>query len=113
MLVERFLRASSKEVSADLGRVQVVIHESLDDGWELASDQQVAGGLESGDDLSQGMANLLDKVNDLLLGGVAGDEVVQVGHDVGADVAGELVARLGRDRSSKAGKQDQDLRIQV
>ena len=31
--------------------------------------------------------DLLDEVHDLLLGGVAGDELVYVGHDVHADVA--------------------------
>jgi len=109
VLVENLLRTSSKNVSADLGGVQVVVDESFDDGGELAGDQQVAGGFKSGDELSQGMADFLDKVNDLLLGGVAGDEVVQVSHDVHTDVAGQLVARLGRDCGSETDKEDQDL----
>ena len=37
---------------------------------------------------------LLNEVNDLLLGGVAGDELVDVGHDVHADVASQLVSSL-------------------
>ena len=39
--------------------------------------------------------DLLDKVDDLLLGGVGGDELVQVGHDVHTDAAGQLVLGLG------------------
>ena len=38
---------------------------------------------------------LLDPLDDLVLGGVAGDEVVQVGDDVDADGAGQLVLGLG------------------
>ena len=41
------------------------------------------------------MPHLLDKVHNLLLGGVAGDELVQVGHDVHADAAGQLILGLG------------------
>ena len=55
---------------------------------------------------------LLDKVNNLLLGGVAGDELVQVGHDVHADGAGELILGLGDGRHGEddAGEDEQELR---
>ena len=39
--------------------------------------------------------DLLNEVNDLLLGGVAGDELVDVSHDVHAYVASQLVSSLG------------------
>ena len=38
--------------------------------------------------------DLLNEVNDLLLGGVAGDELVDVSHDVHAYVASQLVSSL-------------------
>ena len=55
---------------------------------------------------------LLDKVNNLLLGGVAGDELVEVGHDVHADGAGELILSLGDGRHGEddAGEDEQELR---
>jgi len=110
-LILESLWARTKDVSAHLSWVQVVVDQSFDDSGKLARHQQVAGCLESTDDLAEGMANLLHKVNDLLLCGVAGDEVVQVSDDVHADVAGELVASLGNCRSckDKAGEQEQDL----
>jgi hypothetical protein len=39
--------------------------------------------------------DLLDKVNNLLLSGLTGDEVIQVSHDVQADLASQLIAGLG------------------
>ena len=45
--------------------------------------------------------DLLDKVNNLLLSGLTGDEVIQVSHDVHADLASQLIARLGDGRGSE------------
>ena len=39
--------------------------------------------------------DLLDKVNNLLLSRLTGDEVIQVSHDVHADLASQLIAGLG------------------
>ena len=47
--------------------------------------------------------HLLDEVHELLLGGVARDEVVDVGHDVHADVAGQVV--LGPGLGEAGGRQ--------
>ena len=44
---------------------------------------------------------LFDEVDNLLLGGVAGDEVVQVLHDVHADAAGQLISWLDQSRGSE------------
>lgn len=47
------------------------------------------------------VTDLLDEVHDLLLGGVAGDELVDVGHDVHADVACQLIPGLREGRGAK------------
>ena len=51
-------RTGSEHVCADLGGVEVVMHEGVDEGGDLALDDEVAGGLEVGDDLSQAGAKL-------------------------------------------------------
>merc|ERR1711997_857904 len=81
---------------ADLLRVEVVVDEAVDDGGQLALHQGVALLLQGGaQKAAQGVAQLLEELHDLVLGGVAGDEVVEVGDDVDADGAGELVPALG------------------
>jgi hypothetical protein len=52
--------------------------------------------------------NLLDKVNNLLLSGLTGDEVIQVSHDVHADLASQLIAGLrgGRGSEHQAGEEN-------
>ena len=81
---------------ADLLGVQIVVDEAVDDGGELALHQGVALLLQGGaQEAAQGVAQLLEELHDLVLGGVAGDEVVEVGDDVDADGAGELVPALG------------------
>ena len=56
-------------------------------------------------------AHLLNEIDNLLLGGVARDEVVKVRHDVHADVAGEVI--LGSDQAvgceDEGGEEDEDL----
>ena len=51
-------RTGSEHVCADLGGVEVVMYEGVDEGGDLALDDEVAGGLEVGDDLSQAGAKL-------------------------------------------------------
>ena len=81
---------------ADLLWVEVVVDQPVDDGGQLGLHQGVALLLDRGPEkASQGVAQLLEERNDLVLGGVAGDEVVEVGDDVDADGAGELVPALG------------------
>ena len=57
------------------------------------------------------VTDLLDKVHDLLLGGVAGDELVDVGHDVHADVACQLIPGLreGGDAEDEEGETEESL----
>ena len=57
------------------------------------------------------VTDLLDEVHDLLLGGVAGYELVNVGHDVHADVACELIPGLreGGGAEDKEGETEESL----
>merc|ERR1719211_892817 len=77
---------------ADLGGVQVVVDESVYDVGEVALDDGVADDLQGA---AQQSADPLHEVDDLLLGGVAGEEVVDVLDDVHADVAHEVPRLLG------------------
>merc|ERR1712180_183284 len=77
---------------ADLLGVEVVVDQPVDDGRQLGLHQGLAGPLQAGEQLAIGGAQLFDIVNNLLLGGVAGDELVQVGDNVHAEAAQELVA---------------------
>merc|ERR1712223_1160925 len=92
--IEQCLRAGG-DVGADLLRVQVVVDQAVDDGGQLGLHQRVALLLQgSPEKAAQGVAQLLGELHDLVLCGVAGDEVVQVGDDVDAEGAGQLVPGL-------------------
>merc|ERR550517_558260 len=81
---------------ADLLWVEVVVDQPVDDGGQLGLHQGVAMLLDAGPEkTAQGVAQLLEELHALVLGGVAGDEVVEVGDDVDADGAGQLVPALG------------------
>merc|ERR1712140_36792 len=76
--------------------VEVVVDEAVDDGGQLGLHQRVALLLDgSPEKASEGVAQLLGEGHNLVLSGVAGDEVVEVGDDVDADRAGQLVPALG------------------
>ena len=93
--IEQCSRAGG-DVGADLLRVQVVVDQAVDDGGQLGLHQRVALLLQGGPEkAAQGVAELLGELHNLVLCGVAGDEVVQVGDDVDADGAGQLVPGLG------------------
>ena len=98
-----------------LGGIHVVVHEGINDGGKLRLDDEVTGGFKVRNELAESVADLggnktkvktrlplllpahlLDEVDNLLLGGVAGDEVVQVLHDVHADAAGQLISGLDK-----------------
>merc|ERR1719234_460603 len=77
---------------ADLLGVKVVVDQAVNDGWQLGFHQGVALLLDARPEkAAQGVTQLLEELHDLVLCGVAGDEVVQVGDDVDADGTGELV----------------------
>ena len=102
--------------------------ESVDDGGNLGLDDEVTGGFKVRNELAKSVADLggnktqlktllllpghlLDEVDNLLLGGVAGDEGVQVLHDVHADAAGQLISGLdeGRGSEDERGEDEEDL----
>ena len=94
MNIEQYSRAGG-DVGADLLRVQVVVDQAVDDGGQLGLHQRVALLLQGRPEkAAQGVAELLGELHDLVLCRVAGDEVVQVGDDVDADGAGQLVPGL-------------------
>ena len=80
---------------ADLLWVEVVVDEPVDDGWQLGLHQGVALLLDRGPEkASQGVAELLEELHNLILGGVAGEELVNVRHQVDADGASKGIATL-------------------
>merc|ERR1719234_2955818 len=95
MLSFTYLWAQSDGV-ANLLWVQVVIHDLVNDSGKLRLHESIALLLQAcPQQAAKGVANLFCKCNNLVLGGVAGDEVVQVGDDVDADRAGQLIPALG------------------
>merc|ERR1712126_709031 len=81
----------SQDVRAHLCWVEIVLDKALNDGRQLRLDEELAGLLEPADNLPQHSAQLRHKLDNLLLGLVAGDKVVDVRDDVGAEGAGQLV----------------------
>ena len=77
--------------------VQVVVDKGLNDGWQVVFEQgdalvlQILGAQET----SHGVAQLPEIPDDLILGRLGCDEVVNISHDVDADVTGEVVLILG------------------
>ena len=53
-------RAGSEDVSADLGGVQVVVDEGVNEGGDLAAHNEVAGCLETINELSDGGTKLIN-----------------------------------------------------
>merc|ERR1711890_71356 len=85
------------EDSADLLWIEVVVHEGIDDGRNILLEEGVAHDLDLGivEDCSERVTNVHGEVKNLLLSGVAGDEVVDVGHHIDADTADKLVGSVG------------------
>ena len=76
---------------ADLGGVEVVVHQAVDDVGQLGLHQRDTEGLQSGVDGSESVADPLHKLEDLVNGGVAREELVNVRHHVHTDVAQEAL----------------------
>ena len=73
--------------AADLGGVEVVLHQAADDLGELGLHQGDAESLQGGVDGSQSMAEPLDELEYFVNGGVTGQELINVSHHVNAHVA--------------------------
>merc|ERR1712088_121144 len=86
-------RAGSKGLSADGGWVEVVIHQAVDDAGQLRLNQEVTGCLKSRDELTKSSTQLFHKINNLLFCLVVREPVVEIGDNVNADLACELVSR--------------------
>jgi len=81
----RYLWAQSNGV-ANLLWVEVVIHNLVNDPRKLCLHESIALCLKAcPQQATKGVADLFCKCNNLVLGGVAGDEVVKVGDDVQTD----------------------------
>ena len=95
---------------ADLGGVEVVLHEAADDGRELGLYQRDAESLQSGVDGSQSVADLLDELEYFVDGGVAGEKLVQVSDHVHADVTQQaLLQATGLTSSGQEQQRNQQL----
>merc|ERR1719266_89785 len=91
----RYSWAQSNGV-ANLLWVQVVIDDLVNDPRKLRLHESIALRLKGcPQQATKGVAYLFCKCNNLVLGGVAGDEVVEVGDDVQADRAGQVIPALG------------------
>merc|ERR1719234_2468300 len=99
----RYLWAQSNRV-ANLLWIQVVIHNLVNDSRKLRLHESIALRLKTcPQQATQGVADLFCKCNNLVLCGVAGDEVVQVGDDVHAERTGQVIPALG-DKGKGRGK---------
>merc|ERR1719234_1565980 len=103
MLSFTYLWAQSDGV-ANLLWVKVVIHNLVNDSRKLRLHEGIALCLKAcPQQATKGVAYLFCKCNNLVLGGVAGDEVVKVGDDVHADRASQIIPALG-DKGKGGGK---------
>merc|ERR1719234_976145 len=103
MLSFTYLWAQSDGV-ANLLWVEVVIHNLVNDSRKLRLHQSIALRLQAcPQQATKGVADLFCECNNLVLCGVAGDEVVKVGDDVHADGASQLIPALG-DKGKGGGK---------
>jgi len=82
---------TSSNVCANLGWVEVVVDEAIDDGGEIVLDQGLADGLQTGIDKSKGSAKPLDKLDDFLFSWVTGDPFVQILDNIHANVTQEIL----------------------
>jgi len=77
---------------ADFGWVHVIVHDRVNDRRQVLVKHRVTLRLEViPKNLSKQVAELLHEGEDLLLGGVVSEEVIKVGDDVHADVAGQAL----------------------
>merc|ERR1712228_1070158 len=84
-------RAGTHDICAHLSRVEIISNKSINNSWELRLNEEVASGLKPTDQLAKSMTNLFDKVNNLLLSGITGDEFINVGDNVNAQITCELI----------------------
>ena len=92
----------------DLLRVQVLVHQTVDDVRELGAEDEVTGGHQvRGDQLTELFTEWVEPVNNLVLSGVTGDPGVDIGHYVQTDGAEEVIA-LGGGQAGKTEEAEQE-----
>lgn len=84
-MVVKISRAGSQGLGADCCWVKVVVHQSVNNAWQLGLDEEITGGLKSRDELTKGGTQLFHEINNLLLCLVIGEPVVEVGDNVNTD----------------------------
>merc|ERR1719400_2874118 len=89
-----FLRGKS-EASADLCRVQVLVHKAVDYSRAVVEEEVGAGGPQAREQLVGGQANLVEEVEDFLFCLVGSDPVVNLSDNVDAYGASELIVGGG------------------
>merc|ERR1711944_303623 len=109
------LSGTRSNLGANLLWVEVVIDKAVDDGGQLGLYECVASCLKVGKNCTKRLAQLFNKLDNLLLGGVAGQELVNVGHQVDADGASKGVFTLGNGgpRHEKTGRKENERDLHV
>lgn len=98
MLVQlKILSWTQADVCTDGHRVKILVDEVVNDLGKVGLEHGVALGLQGGraHHGAEGVADLLEELDDLVLCRRVRDELVDVRDDVDADVAGQRVGRLG------------------
>ena len=93
----KILSWTQADVCTDSHRVKIVVDEVVNNLWQVVLKHRVALRLQClrAHHAAEGVADLLEEGDDLVLRGGVCDEVVNVGDDVDADVAGERIVGLG------------------
>merc|ERR1719412_410836 len=95
---------------ADLGGVEVIVDQAVDDVGQLGLHQRDAERLQGGVDGSQGVADLLDKLEYFVNGGVARQKLVNIGDHVHTYVAQQaLLQASGLTGASQEQQSNQEL----
>ena len=97
ILIQQNCSWARHDVCTHSQRIKILVDEVVDDLRQVVLEHGVALGLQGlgAHHGAHGVADLLEELHDLVLGGGVGDEVVDVGDHVDADGAGELVLGLG------------------
>ena len=93
------------------------MHKLVDDSWQLGLDQKFASSSSSLNDAVQRLANVIDKVDDLINGVSIKEQVVNLGDDEFANITGKVLGHdlsgwygVGKGQGSQKGN-DEDLSL--
>ena len=93
----KILSWTQADIGTDSHRIKILVDQVVNDLGKIGLEHGVALRLQGrgAHHGAEGVADLLEERDDLVLCGRVCDELVDVRDDVNADVASELVARLG------------------